>query len=131
MFAEIAKQIAESHKVALRNSFNHFNETKIDTIDGEMWPQWNVLVVRRIYIIHLALSGKRGSSSSLLHSSANWLKEQMLALVYNIINQLCSAVIHWVAATTCNVRSIGSTSEFVAAFVGTRISRFLFALICL
>ena len=45
-------------------------------------------------IIHLALSGKRGSSSSLLDSSANWLKELMQALVYNIINQLCSAMIH-------------------------------------
>ena len=87
-------------------------------------------MVKRVHIIQLALSGKRGSSSSLLDSSANWLKELMLALVYNIINQLCSEIIHLVAATTCNVRSIGSTSEFVAAFVGTRISRFLFALIC-
>ena len=59
-----------------------------------MWPQKNVLVVKGVHIIHLALSGKRGSSSSLMDSSTNWLKELMLALVYNIINQLCSAIIH-------------------------------------
>ena len=29
----------ESHKVALRNSFNHFNEKKINTIVREMWSQ--------------------------------------------------------------------------------------------
>ena len=94
MFAEIAKKIAESHKVALRNSFNHFNETKINKIVGEMWPEYKCFVVKRVHIIQLALSGNRGSSSSFLDSSTNWLKELMLALVYNIINQLCSAIIH-------------------------------------
>ena len=39
---------------------------------------------------------------SFLDSSANWLKELMLALVYNIINQLWRAIIHLVTATTCN-----------------------------
>ena len=69
------------------------------TICYQIFSWWNW------YIIQLALSGKRGSSSSLPNSSANWLKK-MLALVYNIINQLCSAIIHWVGATTCNVRSL-------------------------
>ena len=76
------------------------------SLNRMFWWNW--------YIIQLALSGKWGSSSSLPNSWGNWLKK-MLALVYNIMNQLCSAIIHWVGATTCNVRSIGSTSEFVAA----------------
>ena len=80
------------------------------SLNRMFWWNW--------YMIQLALSGKRASSSSLPNSWTNWLKK-MLALVYNIMNQLCSAIIHWVGATTCNVRSIGSTSEFVAAFVGT------------
>ena len=71
----------ESHKIALDNSFNHFNEKKIKTIIGKMWPRKNVLV-KRVHIVHLALSGGRGSSSSLMDSSANWLKKElMLALV--------------------------------------------------
>ena len=32
--------------------------------------------------------------NSLLDSSTNWLEELMLALVYKIINQLCSAILH-------------------------------------
>ena len=50
--------------------------------------------VKLVPIVPLALSGKRGSSSSLMDSSANWVKELMLALVYNTINQLCRAIIH-------------------------------------